>query len=97
MLNDSNSPFSNQLSIGSPLGKSQQEPGDALNNKGADQVSPAQMQFLTMQQEAQNRLNAHLAQHAKAWQEAFAQSPNAIPGAQMMQQSLGQSQNDIGQ
>lgn len=88
MLNDSNSPFSNQLSIGSPLGASQPDPGDPSKTGINSAVSPAQMQFLSMQQEAQNRLNAHLAQHAKAWQEAFSQSPNTIPGSQMMQQPL---------
>lgn len=95
MLNDSNSPFSNQLSIGSQMGT--QEAGDALAKGISSTVSPAQMQFLTMQQAAQHRLNAHLVQHAKAWQEAFSRSPNTVEGQQAIHEPVEQSNNDDAQ
>ena len=66
-----------------------------MNTSGV--VSPAQLQFLTVQQAAQQRLNAHLVQHAKAWQEAFARSPKAMESIQAMQKQGVANTNNGGE
>jgi hypothetical protein len=101
MMNDSSHSFISQLpffSATSPnVNKAASEQfanamATQMNTNGG--VSPAHLQFLTMQQAAQQRLNAHLVQHAKAWQEAFAKSPKAIESIQAMQnQGMGNTSN----
>ncbi|WPT17672.1 WRKY transcription factor WRKY24 [Picochlorum sp. SENEW3] len=90
MASDSPNTFGHHFLSGSPS-IHQDTPDHVPHSLGIS--SPAeQLQLYSIQQAAaQQKINAHLVQQAKAWQEALARSPAALQTFQMLAQQQQQS------